>query len=65
MTRTRNLLIGLLAVASSGCTATGNFCDIYLPVEMNRPAATALVAEDRGAAERIATNEETYESCGG
>lgn len=54
-------LIALLALGS--CAGTGSFCGTYLPLDMNRDAATALVRLDRPAAERAATNEGTHEAC--
>ena len=57
------LLIVLLASATSGCVQAGNFCEVYVPADMGRAGATALVTADRGAAERIAINEETYKGC--
>lgn len=54
----------IVAVVSlGGCTAPGDFCISYTEVVIERKAASALVAADRGAAEQIATNERLYDEC--
>ena len=56
------LLTSCLAI--SGCmTPQGSYCAVYQPLNMNREAATALVAADRQAAEAAVVNEETYGEC--
>lgn len=51
----------LLALGS--CVDPGSFCTQYLPLDLSREGASALVQADRGAAERAATNEESWRDC--
>lgn len=55
-------LIGLLVLGS--CVAPGSFCTQYVPLELTREGATALVRTDRSAAEKAAVNEQSYSECG-
>lgn len=55
------LLIALVLPVSS--CATGDFCDIYVSLDMTRQGAEALVRADRPAAEAAAINEETWRQC--
>jgi len=60
----RVTLILLTVFLSSACvTPQGSYCAVYQPLNMNRPAAAALVAADRQAAEAAVVNEETYGEC--
>ena len=59
----RWLLLSLVTLVLSGCTKPGSFCVVYKPVTMNEKAARSLVAEDRAAAETIATNNAVWEGC--
>lgn len=55
----------ILCLAFPALTAcdVGDFCDLYEPVFLDEGAARAQVAVDRGPAESIALNNETYLGC--
>lgn len=57
----RNFWIALVLPISS--CATGDYCDIYVPVGINREAGAAVVQLHRTAAEAIAINEESWRQC--
>lgn len=61
---TRSLFIGVTALLLASCQQGGSFCRVYIPVDMTRAGAVAIVAADRPAAERIAVNEESAGECG-
>ncbi|AVO36583.1 hypothetical protein C6Y53_01955 [Pukyongiella litopenaei] len=62
--KTTKILCAASLVAIAGCSRPGDFCEVYLPVQLTESAARELVATDRDAAEIIATNNGAYAACG-
>jgi hypothetical protein len=46
-----------------GSCVSGDFCEVYTPLDMNREAAAAVIQLDRPAAEAIAVNETVWRNC--
>ena len=56
--------VAILTVAAAGsCTQPGTFCALYTPVLLEPGLARDVVAQDRAAAEAIATNNRLAEGC--
>lgn len=55
------LLIAL--VLQIGSCVSGDYCQVYVPLDLTRQGAEALVQADRPAAEAAAVNEESWRGC--
>lgn len=53
----------LIAFLPIGSCVSGEFCQVYVPLDLTRQGASALVQADRPAAEAAAVNEESWRDC--